>query len=533
MGLFGFGKKKKTEEEIVAEGRDYYLNGDNKHAYLTLHGIAHKGQNAEACYYYGLVRLEGIRQPEVPANEEEGMKYIRKAAELGHAKAFEVYARMNMSEPAPASKAASAQEPASASKAAPVPEPVPAPAPAQKTDDDFYNEGVEAYGEKNYAIAVQTWLPLAEKGMAPAQESMGLLYYRGDGVEKDEKKAAEWYRKAAEQGRGRACFNLAIFYERGIGVEKDLAEALRWAEKAKEAGYEKSGDLIAEVRFWLEKEENQKKASDAQTDEELTSEEKYARGMELFRAGDYEGAFSMLRKVCRAIGAQKGKYPDGQAAMGWMYEHRQGVEAKDGMAQMHYRIAARNGDRDGMAGVVRLTAKAESPGVSECETALKYVNQLGTEEAKAFLNALEQKMAEAQKREAEETERKQREEELERTFDEGVKAYREKDYARAFYCFEKAAEQGSDAAQYNCGLLYEHGEGTAEDKAKALMWYEKAAEQGHSDAQFFAAVCTTREEEQWQIKSKPCTGLKRRRNREILPLNTVAAICTTRERVQR
>lgn len=41
MGLFG---KKKSTEEILAEGRVQYEKGDLKKAFLTLHGLAGKGE---------------------------------------------------------------------------------------------------------------------------------------------------------------------------------------------------------------------------------------------------------------------------------------------------------------------------------------------------------------------------------------------------------------------------------------------------------------------------------------------------------
>lgn len=54
MGLFG---KKKTPEEILAEGRAQYEKGDSKKAFLTLHGLAGKGE-PQACYYVGKIYLE-------------------------------------------------------------------------------------------------------------------------------------------------------------------------------------------------------------------------------------------------------------------------------------------------------------------------------------------------------------------------------------------------------------------------------------------------------------------------------------------
>ena len=53
MGLF----RKKTPKEILAEGKAQYVKGDLKKAFITLHGLAAKG-NPQACYYIGRLYLE-------------------------------------------------------------------------------------------------------------------------------------------------------------------------------------------------------------------------------------------------------------------------------------------------------------------------------------------------------------------------------------------------------------------------------------------------------------------------------------------
>jgi TPR repeat protein len=57
------------------------------------------------------------------------------------------------------------------------------------------------------------------------------------------------------------------------------------------------------------------------------------------------------------------------------------------------------------------------------------------------------------------------------------------DDAEAVKWYRKAAEQGDAAAQNNLGVMYDNGEGVAEDDAKAVKWYRKAAEQGDAKAQ--------------------------------------------------
>ena len=54
----------------------------------------------------------------------------------------------------------------------------------------------------------------------------------------------------------------------------------------------------------------------------------------------------------------------------------------------------------------------------------------------------------------------------------------EKNEKKAFGCFERAAQAGIPAAQYNLAVLYRYGTGTEMDEEKALHWMTKAAQQG-------------------------------------------------------
>jgi len=97
--------------------------------------------------------------------------------------------------------------------------------------------GVAAYDSGDYATAFAEWLPLAENGDAAAQRNVGHLYRKGQGVEQDLVRAAEWYRRAAETGFARAQANLASMYLRGDGVPQDYAEAAKWFERAAIQGH--------------------------------------------------------------------------------------------------------------------------------------------------------------------------------------------------------------------------------------------------------------------------------------------------------
>jgi TPR repeat protein len=77
----------------------------------------------------------------------------------------------------------------------------------------------------------------AEAGDANSEDELGLRYYKGEGVAKDQVEAAKWFRKAAQKNLARAQFRLGHCYENGEGVAKDPVEAAKWYRKAAEQNY--------------------------------------------------------------------------------------------------------------------------------------------------------------------------------------------------------------------------------------------------------------------------------------------------------
>ncbi|MDP6589876.1 MAG: hypothetical protein QF666_10580, partial [Alphaproteobacteria bacterium] len=67
-------------------------------------------------------------------------------------------------------------------------------------------------------------------------------------------------------------------------------------------------------------------------------------------------------------------------------------------------------------------------------------------------------------------------------FDEGVAAYKQRDYEAALSEIRPLAEQGHAEAQHFLGKMYRLGDGVAKDYAEAVKWHRKAAEQGYLPA---------------------------------------------------
>jgi uncharacterized protein len=106
-----------------------------------------------------------------------------------------------------------------------------------------YEEAIAASKRGDYATAMRLLRPLAEQGIADAQDTLGFMYEWGHGAPKDKAEAAKWfakaakaYRKAADRGNADAQNKLGGMYNFGRGVPKNYAEAVKWYRKAAEQG---------------------------------------------------------------------------------------------------------------------------------------------------------------------------------------------------------------------------------------------------------------------------------------------------------
>jgi tetratricopeptide (TPR) repeat protein len=95
--------------------------------------------------------------------------------------------------------------------------------------------------------AVKWYRKAAEQNLALAQFNLGWCYYDGKGVASNYMEAVKWYRKAAEQNDADAQYNLGVCYYYGKGVTKDRVEAAKWFRKAAEQGHADAQTQLAEL----------------------------------------------------------------------------------------------------------------------------------------------------------------------------------------------------------------------------------------------------------------------------------------------
>ena len=89
---------------------------------------------------------------------------------------------------------------------------------------------------------------LADQGDAAAQNELGVSYFEGQIVPRDDAQAFLWIGRAARQGLPEAQTNLARLYEQGRGTAKNTEQAMYWYSRAAEQGYPAAAQRLNELR---------------------------------------------------------------------------------------------------------------------------------------------------------------------------------------------------------------------------------------------------------------------------------------------
>ena len=264
----------------------------------------------------------------------------------------------------------------------------------------------------------------AEQGYAPAQTKTGVMLQTGEGADKNEEEAVEWFRKAAEQEDAQGQYCLGMIYLNGIDVQpskNEDTEDVTVTDTDAETDLSSASDAFADA--------------DQLQDGELTrlpiNGIDYAKAIDLFTKAAAQGlpeAQNALGDCCKTgIGtvqnfedaltwytkaAEKG-LPEAQFNLAETYAEGRGVEQSDEQAAAWYTCAADLGLARAQTNLGVLYAQGKGVAQSEEE---------------------------------------------------------------AFKWFERAAEQEDPAGQLDLAYMYLTGTGTKQDYDAALTWLKKTAE---------------------------------------------------------
>ena len=266
----------------------------------------------------------------------------------------------------------------------------------------------------------------AVEGDADAQFRLGIKYFNGEGVAKDEGQTTFWFHKAAEQEHTLAQYNLGVMYEAGLGVPEDDAQAASWYRRAAEQGHALAQNNLGGMYY-------------------------AGRGV----PEDDAQAVSWYRKA-----ADHG-HAEAQNNLGVMYDNGMGVPEDDAQAVSWYRKAAEQGHAEAQSNLGISYDNGEGVAEDDNQAVLWY------------RKAAEQGHAGAQNN-------------LGVMYDNGMGV--PEDDAQAVLWYRKAAKQGEAMAQSNLGFMYHTGRGVPENYIQAYAWFNLAAAQGSETAEQGKAI---------------------------------------------
>lgn len=107
-------------------------------------------------------------------------------------------------------------------------------APAQNSLGVSYERGQGV--EQDVSRAAQFYAAAAKQGLPVAEVNLGVLYAEGNGVVEDDERATKLFMSAAEKGDAGGMNSLGVSYEIGEGIDVDLNLAMDWYRKAAAAG---------------------------------------------------------------------------------------------------------------------------------------------------------------------------------------------------------------------------------------------------------------------------------------------------------
>jgi TPR repeat protein len=111
-----------------------------------------------------------------------------------------------------------------------------APLVPSVSPDTLNENAVLALQSGNYESAIHNFKLAADAGSQRAINNLGMLYYRGVGVDRNMATAIDFFEKAAAAGNGSAANNLGFIFQNGEGVRADARAAIRWYTMAIQLG---------------------------------------------------------------------------------------------------------------------------------------------------------------------------------------------------------------------------------------------------------------------------------------------------------
>lgn len=265
----------------------------------------------------------------------------------------------------------------------------------------------------------------AEEGKPSAQYYLGLRYYHGLGVPKDERIAAQWFERAARAGESGAQLNLARMLRNGRGIAPDMQKAVQMYRAAAARGVQAAMVELGEILS---------SGGSVATD--------FREALRLFNEAAAGGNAQAEFNLGLMHGQGLGTPPDAELSMKW-YERA----AARGDANAQFNLATlllARGEEAPLDRIADLLASAAAQDLPRANHTLGVLNEEGR----------------------------------------GVP----QNLPRAAACYRAAAEHGYAPSQASLGRLLVQGRGVTRNDAEAVQWLTLAVKQNEPSALFNLAM---------------------------------------------
>ena len=119
----------------------------------------------------------------------------------------------------------------------------PNPVAVESSADQLKRANV-LFSQKQYPSAYELYLRLSAAGDAEAANQIGVMLQSGIGVEKDQRKAAQFYQLAADRGSVLGNYNFGVVNLKAVGTPVDYPEALKRFTSAANKGNAESQNYL-------------------------------------------------------------------------------------------------------------------------------------------------------------------------------------------------------------------------------------------------------------------------------------------------
>lgn len=265
----------------------------------------------------------------------------------------------------------------------------------------------------------------AEEGQPSAQYYLGLRYYHGLGVRKDELLAAQWFERAARGGESGAQLNLARMLRNGTGIAPDMQRAVQMYRAAAARGVHAAMVELGEILS---------SGGSIATD--------FREALRLFNEAAAAGNGAAEFNLGLMHGQGLGTPPDQEEAIKW---YERAAARGDPNAQFNLAtLLLERGDEASLGRIVDLLTSAAEQNLARANHTLGVFNEEGR----------------------------------------GVP----QNLPRAAACYRSAAEQGFAPSQASLGRMLVQGRGVPRNDADAVHWLTLAVKQNEPAAMFNLAM---------------------------------------------